>query len=190
MGTAIKTEHAGAKNGGGFYGHRDEAKEVSNRLRREEAKVEARKAIAEYQPRHVVATFVDQYGDQQIIHRPAGGAASSLRVFRALNTPALRLNRAVAYLLGDRIKSRRLELGLSLKEVAYRAGMQTVSPKQYIHAIETAGKGAKASEGIRLGTLFALSYALECAPSDLLPPMAEAMTLANISPEEFAALAA
>jgi len=185
---SVKTEHNGAKNGGGFYGPRNDAKEVSNRLRREEAKVQERRAVSEYKPRRVVATFIDEYGDEQIIHRPKGGAASKLRVFRALNTPSLRLNRAVSYLLGDRIKARRLELGLSLKEVAYRAGLQTVSPKQYIHAIETAGKGNNRAEGIRLGTLFALSYALECQPGDLLPPPEDAMALANISPEEYAAL--
>lgn len=33
---AIKTEHSGAKNGGGFWGKRTDAKEVSNMLRRRE----------------------------------------------------------------------------------------------------------------------------------------------------------
>jgi len=32
----IKTEHNGAKNGGGFWGYRQDAKEVSNYLRRVE----------------------------------------------------------------------------------------------------------------------------------------------------------
>lgn len=36
----IRTEHAGAKNGGGFWGKRAIAKHVSNRLRRANAKLD------------------------------------------------------------------------------------------------------------------------------------------------------
>lgn len=140
----------------------------------------------EYQPRNVVAEFVDDYGDRQIIHR--GSQGKRLSVFKGLDTPALRLNRAIAELMGARIRARRIELGLSLKEVAYRAGMQTVSPKQYIHSIETPLQHRKST--VRLGTLYALAYALECNPSDLLPEPAEVMALANVSPEEFKALSA
>lgn len=39
----IKTEHSGAKNGGGFWGRRIEAKEVSNILRRREDVEEIRR---------------------------------------------------------------------------------------------------------------------------------------------------
>lgn len=39
---AIKTEHSGAKNGGGFWGKRNDAKEVSNHLRREADKLETK----------------------------------------------------------------------------------------------------------------------------------------------------
>lgn len=38
LGGRTKTEHAGAKNGGGYYGPRADAKKVSNRLRRQEDK--------------------------------------------------------------------------------------------------------------------------------------------------------
>jgi hypothetical protein len=31
-----KTEHSGAKNGGGYWGTREEARQTSNRLRREQ----------------------------------------------------------------------------------------------------------------------------------------------------------
>lgn len=139
-----------------------------------------------YLPRNPVAEFTDEYGDRQIIHR--GYQGRRLSVFKGLDTPALRLNRAVADLMGKNIRHRRLELGLSLKEVAYRAGMQTVSPKQYIHSIEMPLQHRKNT--VRLGTLYALSYALECSPADLLPSPAEVMALANVSPEEFKALAA
>jgi hypothetical protein len=39
--TTIKTEHAGAKNGGGYWGERAEAKQLSKRKRRETDKREA-----------------------------------------------------------------------------------------------------------------------------------------------------
>ncbi len=35
----IKTEHNGAKNGGGYYGTRDEAKKISKKLRRRVSKL-------------------------------------------------------------------------------------------------------------------------------------------------------
>jgi hypothetical protein len=38
----VKTEHAGAKNGGGFWGRRREAKQLSKKLRRARDKKEAR----------------------------------------------------------------------------------------------------------------------------------------------------
>ncbi len=40
----MKTEHAGAKNGGGHWGPRAEAKALSNKARREADKQEARDA--------------------------------------------------------------------------------------------------------------------------------------------------
>ncbi|MGB0454005.1 MAG: hypothetical protein ACPGJV_09860 [Bacteriovoracaceae bacterium] len=39
----MKTEHTGAKNGGGFWGTREEAKKSSKKLRRENAKSLIRK---------------------------------------------------------------------------------------------------------------------------------------------------
>ena len=41
----MKTEHAGAKNGGGFWGTRAEAKQSSKRRRRISAKAEIRKEV-------------------------------------------------------------------------------------------------------------------------------------------------
>jgi hypothetical protein len=38
----IKTEHSGAKNGGGYWGPRAEAKKVSKKLRRRRAAAEIR----------------------------------------------------------------------------------------------------------------------------------------------------
>jgi hypothetical protein len=43
----IKTEHAGAKNGGGHWGTREEAKEVSRSVRRRQGKTEVKAAQRE-----------------------------------------------------------------------------------------------------------------------------------------------
>jgi hypothetical protein len=46
---AIKTEHAGAKNGGGFWGTRADAKQVSNKLRRDCAKAETSEGMEDHE---------------------------------------------------------------------------------------------------------------------------------------------
>lgn len=38
LGKRTKTEHSGAKNGGGYWGTREEAKEKSNKIRRQHDK--------------------------------------------------------------------------------------------------------------------------------------------------------
>lgn len=38
LGRKAKTEHAGAKNGGGYWGPREDVKRVSNKLRRRASK--------------------------------------------------------------------------------------------------------------------------------------------------------
>ena len=43
----IKTEHAGAKNSGGFWGKREEAKTLSKKLRRKSSKQEVKKQLKE-----------------------------------------------------------------------------------------------------------------------------------------------
>tara|TARA_Y100000310_G_scaffold296859_1_gene329461 strand:+ start:84 stop:269 length:186 start_codon:yes stop_codon:yes gene_type:complete len=45
---AIKTEHSGAKNGGGFWGTRSMAKKLSKRLRRIAARKQVDRSRFEY----------------------------------------------------------------------------------------------------------------------------------------------
>lgn len=136
----------------------------------------------ELQPKNPVATFVNDYGETEIIHRKKG---KRLSVFRGGNTPALRMNRAAAILIGQNIRQRRLAAGLSMRQLSIRAGLHNVSPKQYIHALETAMR----SEGMRFGTLYAIAYALGCEPRELLPPMESVMELAGVGPGQVSALA-
>lgn len=51
----IKTEHSGAKNGGGHFGTREEAKQISKKLRRENEKSEIKDYLdeAETGPIHI-----------------------------------------------------------------------------------------------------------------------------------------
>lgn len=42
---AIKTEHNGAKNGGGYWGKREVAKHVSSRIRRQRDRAVAREYV-------------------------------------------------------------------------------------------------------------------------------------------------
>lgn len=46
----IKPDHAGAKNGGGYYGHRREAKDLSNTTRRRVQRDECRTERLKVQP--------------------------------------------------------------------------------------------------------------------------------------------
>jgi len=43
----IKTEHTGAKNGGGYWGTRKEAKKISSRIRRINAKSEIKQQLTD-----------------------------------------------------------------------------------------------------------------------------------------------
>lgn len=161
---------------------------MAAQLDRKDAKAIVRASKVSYEPHNPVASFIDAYGDERVIHRPKG---KGLRVYQGLTTVPLKLNRAIASLLGERVRERRLSLGLTLQQVAIRAGMATGgNPKSVMHAIESAGKAGRRTEGVRLGTLFALAHALECSPADLLPSMDEAATLAGVADTEFKALAA
>ena len=127
----------------------------------------------EFKPKNVIAKFVDQYGEEQIIHRAKG---RRLSIFKGGKTPALALNRAAVQMIGDRIKERRLKSGLTMKQLCQRAGLVSQSPKQYIWSIENALR----MQGMRMGTLYALAYALECEPSDLMPSVNDVLNASQV----------
>lgn len=136
--------------------------------------VKSKRKALEYRPRNIVATFVDDYGDERVIHRPQGKA---MRVFKGLDTPVLMLNRAVAVLMGERIRARRLAIGMTMEELGRKSGLSSQNPKQYIFAIEKCGRTA----GVRLGTLFLLANALKAEVQDLLPSYEEAAAYAGVT---------
>lgn len=47
FGNKTNTEHAGAKNGGGYWGKRQEAKRYSKKIRRNKDKIEITKELVE-----------------------------------------------------------------------------------------------------------------------------------------------
>jgi transcriptional regulator with XRE-family HTH domain len=75
----------------------------------------------------------------------------------------------LAVFVGERIKARRVELGLSLADVAAKLKIG----RQNIHRYEA---------GVRLPTLealYPLAAALDCAATDLMPSQAEGVALAS-----------
>lgn len=127
-----------------------------------------------YQAKNPIATFVNELGETRIIHRPKG---SGLRVLNPNNSVALRLNRAAAKLIGERIRAARIARGMTLDALGVKAGLKGNPVKNYVFAIE---RGAR-QEGIRFGTLYAIALALECQAGDLIPCPKEVAAVAGVA---------
>jgi len=110
--------------------------------------------------RPVLVDFVDQFGEKQVIHRTHG----RLGIRRKSDTVCLTMTKVVGRVVGERIREERLKAGLSMEQLALRAGL--TGGKQGIYQIEQA-----MNTGIRLGTLYALAAALGVSPFSLLPPV-------------------
>lgn len=129
--------------------------------------------------------FTDQYGERRTIYRQSGDA---LRIKKRSDTVSHLLNRVAAEMTGDRIKARRIAMGLTLDGLLSKAGL-AAGPgqgKQRMYEIENAGRnhrtglGKRQAQGVRLGTLYALAIALECDVSDLLPTAKEVSEKAGV----------
>jgi hypothetical protein len=109
----IKTEHAGAKNGGGYWGKREEAKRVTRRLRRASGKQEEQKATTA--PRspsqyHVVFTPEDDCSawNVHLVEKPNGCLV--LTWGRSLAQTRRRIREALACALDDESAAHAAEL--------------------------------------------------------------------------------
>lgn len=111
--------------------------------------------------RPVVVDFTDQFGETQTIHRDKGGI---LKIRRKSPTVVLAMTAAVGRHVGQRVRERRVAAGLSMSQLAERAGLK--GGKQGIYKIETA-----MDTGARLGSIYAIAAALDIDPSDLMPPL-------------------
>ena len=120
-----------------------------------------------------VTEFTDKYGATRVIHKDKNGRGGGLKVAQQRVTPSLALNRTVAVKLGQRVKAKRIEAGLTLAGLAIKAGLAaaTGQEKDRVWEIENNVRTA----GVLLGTLYALAAALGCSASDLLPPVGEAI---------------
>lgn len=128
--------------------------------------------------------FEDQYGEKRTIYRQKGNA---LRIKKKSDTVSHILNRAAAELTGDRIKARRIASGLTLDGLLQKAGL-AAGPgqgKMRMWEIENAARNhsnpGRQSQGVRIGTLYALAIALECEPSALLPSAKEVAERAGVA---------
>ena len=120
-----------------------------------------------------IAEFENRYGEKKVIRLTRSG----LRVKNNTSTVTLELNRKIAELLSANIKKRRLELGLTLEQVAIRSGITSGSPKNRMWEIEN----NLAKNGVRFGTLYALSLALEIEPQKLMPSMEDVLQDAKVA---------
>jgi DNA-binding Xre family transcriptional regulator len=119
-----------------------------------------------------LASFDNKYGEKKIIHITRSG----LRVKNNSSTVVLELNKKVAELTAIKIKTRRLELNLSLEELCSKAGIASATPKSRMWEIEN----NSAKHGLRFGTLYALAIALETTPQNLMPTVEDVMRGAKI----------
>lgn len=120
-----------------------------------------------------VAEFENRYGEKKVIHVTRSG----LRVRNNRSTVALELNRKIAVIVGQKIKDRRLELGLSLEEACIRSGLSSTTPKSRMWEIEN----CQAQQGLKLGTLYALAIGLETTPDKLLPSLEDVLDETNVT---------
>lgn len=125
--------------------------------------------------KHVVAKVVDQYGDERLIYKNHG---HGLRIKNDEdNSVVLKLNRVLGPAIGLKIKEKRLQCGMTLEQLAKRAGLRGEPAKAQMWAIE---KGLR-KQAIRIGTLYAIAAALDCEATELLPTVSEILLISDIS---------
>lgn len=122
----------------------------------------------------VVAEFTDRYGDKRVVHR---GKRGVLAIKNQRDTVALTMNRVAAVEIGKRIREHREAAGMTLEELCLRAGLiANASPKSRMWEIENSIR----QQGLRFGTLYAISRAL-CVPIErFLPTTEEIAELAGV----------
>lgn len=128
-----------------------------------------------------LAVYEDKFGDERVIHKTRHG----LKVKQTKATPILKLNQAIAGMIGERIRYYRQQRGYTLEELATRTGMVAGWPKNRMWEIENAVR----KQGVRLGTLYALAMALDVPVAALLPPVDEVAAEAGVQEVEVPALA-
>ena len=114
-------------------------------------------------------------GEQRIIRKK--DSRDGWQIKQEKETPSQIASKELGRFIGQRIRERRLQLGMTMLELGQRAGIRGGNDRQIkvrINEIETASKYRNHSlgsehSGIRLGTLFIIANALDCEMADLLP---------------------
>lgn len=90
------------------------------------------------------------------------------------------LTHAVNELIGPILRTKRQELGLSMGQVGTRAGLMrdTKYAKHRMYEIEKGSKFRK-SQGIKIGTLYAIAHAMKIEPAELLPKLEDVLNLSG-----------
>ena len=124
-----------------------------------------------------VAKFHDE-GDELVEIKKRGRRLSVTRgetLMESLSAPC-------AKIIGEKIRRRRRELGMSARELgdAVKLGgtsATSTTRKQAVISLEKANRG----HGPNVGTLIAIAMALECEVHDLMPSVGELSTLTGIT---------
>ena len=121
--------------------------------------------------RPVMAEFTDRFGEKQVVHRGTNG---TLSIRRTSPTVVLAMTKSVGAFVGRRINEERLKAGVTMPDLAERAGLK--GGKQAVYHVEQS-----LNTGVRLGTLYAIAAALNVSPFSLLPPVEVVMAEANVA---------
>lgn len=131
-----------------------------------------------YRQPKVIAEFINEYEEKKIVHRDGRGL---LRVKQNREMAAFHLTYFVSKAIGSRIRYARKAKGLTMKQLAERAGL--TPSKQRMKEIEDCSRN-----GIRMGTAYALARVLDLEITDLFPTVEEAFEGAAVKIEQVSRL--
>lgn len=117
-----------------------------------------------------IGIFTDEYGEERVVRRLRKGKVA---VARQRTRPAIALTKSIGEYVGQRVREERLKRHLTANDLAEMAGL--TGGKQRIFWIENC-----MDNGVRIGTVYALAYALDLQPQDLLPPLDWALEAAGV----------
>lgn len=127
------------------------------------------------QSKGIVGEYEDRFGDKRTIHKTRHG----LQVLRKRRTVILDLSMALGPMIGERIRAARIAAGMSMSELARKAGLATLDATNAKHRTYEIEKGSR-RYGVRIGTLYAIAAALGVSPADLLPNSEDVMKAAGV----------
>lgn len=129
-------------------------------------------------PRHNgvnAVTFENSFGEEKTLRKTE---RRGWQVQQDIG-PIGAMGRSTGRLIGEKIRKIRTEKGMTMRELGIQVlpGYSDYAIKVRIQEIETASKYRKDGQtyGIRIGTLYAIAFALGVTPSSLLPSMEEVM---------------